>query len=67
MSASLTAQGHSLQAGQESVSDLCDFMEHLEWGGLGTDAIEAHYRALEGFFGWAVKDEWLSLSPTARL
>ncbi|CAM3714964.1 tyrosine-type recombinase/integrase [Deinococcus frigens] len=67
LSAYLTAQGHSLQAGAVTVGDLRDFMEHLERGGLGTGGIDAHYRALKGFFGWAIKDEWLSLNPTARL
>lgn len=65
--AHLTAEGHSLQAERITVSDLRDFLEHLHQRGLSEGGVDAHFRALKGFFGWAVKDEWLANNPTVRL
>ncbi|GBF07250.1 integrase family protein [Deinococcus aerius] len=63
----LKGQGHSLRAEAVSVADLRGFMEHLEARGLTEGGIDAHYRALKGVFGWALKDELLDRDPTVRL
>lgn len=63
----LEGQGHDLRAEGVTVADLRGFMEYLEAKGLAEGGIDAHYRALKGVFGWAVKDELLDRNPTARL
>ncbi|GMA15946.1 tyrosine-type recombinase/integrase [Deinococcus metallilatus] len=63
----LEAQEHCLRAEAITVGDLRGFMEYLEARGLAEGGIDAHYRALKGVFGWAVKDELLDRNPTARL
>lgn len=63
----LEAEGHSLGADSVTVGDLRGFLEYLEARGLAEGGIDAHYRALKGVFGWAVKDELLGRNPTARL
>ncbi|WP_158263793.1 tyrosine-type recombinase/integrase [Deinococcus arcticus] len=63
----LEREGHSLQAEAVRIGDLRGFMEYLEESGLKEGGIDAHYRALKGAFGWAVKDELLEKNPTVRL
>lgn len=63
----LEGEGHDLRAEAVTVGDLRGFMEHLEVKGLAEGGIDAHYRALKGVFGWAMKDELLDRNPTARL
>lgn len=63
----LKGEGHSLQAEQVTVNHLRGFMEDLTGRGLSEGGMDAHFRALKGFFSWAVKDEWLSSNPTLRL
>lgn len=63
----LAREGHSLCAEEVRVDDLRGFMEHLEQSGLKEGGIDAHFRALKGMFGWAVKDELLDKNPTNRL
>lgn len=67
LQAYLLDTGHSMKAEDVTVHDLRDFMERLEADGLKEGGIDAHYRALKGFFGWALKDELLSRNPAARL
>lgn len=63
----LKDSGHSLQAEAVTVSDLRAFMEFQEDRGLSEGGLDAHFRALKGFFSWALKDELLDRNPAARL
>ncbi|GHF63984.1 integrase/recombinase XerD [Deinococcus metalli] len=49
------------------VSHLRDFIVWLEGQGLAPGGIHAHVRSLKSLFGWAHREELLTVNPSARL